>query len=179
MTVTKSFWGCLAAALGLWVMSTAKAEPTPSTRQGDVVSFCRAHGTVDFPGPLFFGPRYTPGAIPDQLSKVDGLSKWRCIQGQVWACSDSADGDWCSKKDASRLPSASLRQACREDTKPVSLSFADEHYSEFDWRCSGDTPVIIKSYPLDQRSFFKSSWVRLVVRGGIVIGPEKFPDGLR
>ena len=168
----------LAAAIGAWAVTAAKAEPAATPRHGDVVAFCRAHRSVDFPDRLFFGPGYTPGATPQQLSKLDGPLRWRCMEGRVWVCSDSADGDWCSKKDVSRRPS-SLRQACHEDPERASLSFAEEHYSAFDWRCKGGTPVIIKSYLLDRHGFFKASWTPLVIERGVVIGPTELPVGPR
>jgi hypothetical protein len=179
MTTTNACRAGLAAAIGAWTVTTAMAEPAATARHGDVVAFCKAHRSVDFPGRLFFGPGYTPGAIPQQLSKLDGPLQWRCLEGRVWVCLDSADGDWCSKKDVSRRPSPLLRQACREDPERVSLSFAEEHYSAFDWRCKGGTPVIIQSYPLDQHGFFKASWTPLVVRRGVVIGPTELPAGPR
>jgi hypothetical protein len=146
----------LAAVIGVCAVTAATAQPTAT--QGDVVAFCKAHGTGDFPDRLFFGPGSTPAARRSELSKLfDGLFQWRCVDGRVWVCADSTDGDWCSKKDANRRPSSLLRRACREDPNPVELDFADEHFSAFDWRCDGDTPVIIKSYPIDHRGFFRSS----------------------
>ncbi len=99
--------------------------------------------------------------------------------GRIWVCGDSADGDWCSKKDASRTPSSILREVCHDDPESTSLSFAEEHYSAFDWRCKGGTPVIIQSYPLDRRGFFKASWTPLVVKHGAVVGPTELPSGPR
>jgi len=179
MTTTNACLAGLAAAIGAWAVTMARAEPVPAAPHGDAVAFCKAHRSVDFPGRLFFGAGYWPGAIPRQLSKLDGPLRWRCMEGRVWVCSDSADGDWCAKKDVSLRPSPLLRQACREDPERVSLSFAEAHYSAFDWRCKGGTPVIIQSYPLDRHGFFKASWIPLVVRRGVVIGPTELPAGPR
>jgi hypothetical protein len=101
------------------------------------------------------------------------------MNGQVFICSDSADGDWCSRKNASRKASLKLRQACREEPDKASFNFAEVHYSAFDWRCENGKPVIIKSYPLDPRGFFKTSWVPLLVRQGVIIGPTEFLAGPR
>jgi len=166
-------------AISAWAVATARAEPAAAARQGDVVAFCRAHPTADFPGRLFLGPSYKPGDVPAQLAKLDGLVQWRCMDGQVWVCGDSADGDWCAKKDPSRRPSSILQQACRDDPEAASLDFAVEHYSAFDWRCKGGIPVIIQSYPLDRRGFFKASWTKLVMGHGIVTGPSELPEGPR
>lgn len=179
MTTISAFFAGVAAAIGALTVTIARAEPVATVRNNDVVAFCQAHPSVDFPDRLFFGRGYTPGAVPQQLSKLDGPLRWRCMDGQVWVCLDSTDGDWCSRKDTSRRPSPILRQACREDPQRASLSFAEEHYSAFDWRCKGGTPVIIQSYPMDRHGFFKASWTKLVVRRGVVIGPTELPTGPR
>jgi hypothetical protein len=101
------------------------------------------------------------------------------MDGKVLVCSDSADGDWCSKKDASRQPSSLLRQSCREERNKESFNFADAHYSAFDWRCKAGVPVIAQSYALDKRDFFKASWIAVIVRHGVIIGPKDFPAGPR
>lgn len=118
-----------AAVIGVWTVTKARAEAAATARHGNVVAFCQTHPNVDFPDRLFFGPGYPPGAIPRQLLKLNGSLKWRCMEGQVCVCSDSADGDWCYRKDANRRPSPLIRQACREDTERAPLSFADVHYS--------------------------------------------------
>ena len=172
--------GLMAAAVGVWGVATpARTDPAARPRQGDVVAFCKAHPSLDFPDRLFFGDGYTPGQTPPQIAKLDDPLKWRCMNGQVLVCEDSADGDWCSRKDASRTPSALLRQASRDDPDKASFDFAEEHYSAFDWRCKGGRPVIIQSYPLDRRGFFKAPWIPLIVRRGVVVGPTDFPPGPR
>jgi hypothetical protein len=168
----------IAAVIGGWaLMMPAAAAPAP--RQADVVAFCQAHPTVDFPGPLFFGSGYKPGALPRPIAKLDDGLLWRCMDGRVLVCSDSADGDWCSRKDASRTPSPQLRQACREEPDKDSFSFAEEHYSAFDWRCKKGVPVILQSYALDGRGFFKTPWAPVIIRRGAIVGPTDFPPGPR
>jgi hypothetical protein len=178
------FAGLMTAVICICSMiAPARAEPAKIAasvqRQGDVVAFCKAHQNVDFPNRLFFGGGYRLGAIPRQISGLEDALQWRCMDGRVLVCSDSADGDWCSKKDASRIPSALLRQACREEPNKTSFSFAEGHYSAFDWRCKEGVPVIFQRYVLDRRDFFKTSWTPLIVRRGIVIGPTDFPAGPR
>jgi hypothetical protein len=172
--------GVMAAAVGVWsVAAPARADLAASPRQGDVARFCKAHPNLDFPGPQFFGAGYTPGKTPPQISKLGDSLQWRCMNGAVLVCQDSADGDWCSRKAASRTPSALLRQACREDPDKASFNFAEEHYSAFDWRCKAGRPMIVQSYPLDRQGFFKASWTPLIVRRGVVVGPTDFPPGPR
>lgn len=151
------------------MMTPVRAVPTvQGASSGDPIPFCKAHPDMDKPGPL-----------PAQIARLDDQLLWRCMDGQVLVCSDSADGDWCSKKDARRMPSAMLTQACRDEPQKASFDFAEEHYSAFDWRCANGVPVIARSYAMDHRQFFKASWTRLIVRNGIVTGPTEFPSGPR
>ncbi len=179
MTTPNAFIRGLALAIGAYAVSAANAEPAATVHHGDVVAFCKAHADVDFPGRLFFGSRYTDGAAPKQLSKLDGVVQWRGMDAHVWVYGDSADGDWCSKKDASRTPSEILKEACHDDPESTSLNFAETHYSAFDWRCKGGKPVIVQSYPLDRRGVFKASWTPAVIKGVVVIGPTELPTGPR
>jgi len=169
--------GVMAAVVMLWsAAAPARADPATSARPGGVIAFCEAHPTLDFPGRQF-GDK--SGETPPQIAKLGDPLQWRCMDGRVWVCEDSADGDWCSRKDASRKPSALLRQACRENPNKASFNFAEAHYSAFDWRCKGARPVIIQTYPLDGRGFFKASWTPLVVRRGVITGPTDLPAGPR
>ncbi|MDB5734105.1 MAG: hypothetical protein JWP16_2656 [Alphaproteobacteria bacterium] len=147
---------------------SASAQTAPQARHGDGTAFCRVQGDVDF-----------PGALPPAIARLDETLRWRCMAGKVLVCSDSADGDWCAKKDASREPSRLLREACREDPNKDALNFAQGHYSAFDWRCRSGVPVIVKSYALDGRGFFKAPWVPLIVQRGVVVGPTDLPPGPR
>lgn len=145
----------------------------------DIVGFCARRGTVDYPDKAFFGSAYRQGRVPDQVGKVDGASKWRCMDGKVLLCQDSADGDWCSRKDPSKVPTAALHAECAANPGAEFLSFATAHFSSSDWRCVGRRPVITRTYPLDRRGFFKASWVAYVVDRNGVIAPIKMPEGLR
>jgi hypothetical protein len=179
--MARILWAALAAAIALWAVAEVRAAPATLARrqQGDVVSFCRVHGTLDFPGPLFLGAGHKPGDVPTQLEKLfDTAMQWRCMDGVVWVCADSADGDLCSKKDPSRTPSSGIVQDCRDAPEQDYINFADGHYSAFDWRCKGGRPVIVKGYPLDRNRFFKASWVPLALKDGVP-APTKLPDELR
>ena len=147
--------------------------------EGDVAAFCQSNPNEDFPDALYFGSHHAPDAVPPQIARLDAGLKWRCMAGKVLVCQDSADGDWCGKKDASRTPSALLRQGCKEEPNKREFDFAESHYSAFDWTCKKGVPVIARSYALDARDFFKTSWRPLVLRNGRAVGPTDFPDGPR
>ncbi len=160
----------LCSAIGPAKVEAATTQTATALPYADVVAFCASHLTVDFPG---------SGALPEEIKKLDGPTKWRCMGGHVLVCMDSADGDWCSIKDASRIPSKGIRETCRDEPNKPYIDFATAHYSRFDWRCRHGKPVIARSYPIDARGFFMASWAPLVVRNGVVVGPKDMPDGPR
>lgn len=162
------------------ISATANVDASPAgvqqkrARISDVAGFCKAQNTIDFPDRAFFGRAYRDGRLPAQVSRIDGASKWRCLDGKVLVCQDSADGDWCGTKDPSRIPSKVLRAECAATPNASSLSFAVSHFSAHDWRCAGRRPVIARSYPLDRRGFFTASWVPYVAGRKVTFG-----DGIR
>jgi hypothetical protein len=181
MTATKNGFARLwiVAAFTLAMGSASRIEAAPLTQTRDIVAFCKAHGTLDHPQTSFFGKGDGADPVPEQVARVDGANQWRCLDGQVLLCSDSADGDWCGQKDQSRKASRALRAQCAATPGAADVPFAVGHYSAFDWRCNGRTPVIKRGYPLDRRGFFKQSWAPYVVRRGVVIEPKEMPVGPR
>jgi hypothetical protein len=167
------------APLALWsaMAISALADTLPGGSSQDIVAFCREHQTLDDPGMTFFGSKYAPGMLPKQVEDVEA-SNWRCMDGAVLMCSDSADGDSCSKKDPSRKPSRTIRETCAEYPGMNSVTRAATAYSSSTWRCDGGKPVIIETYALDRRGFMKVMWMHYVVSNGVVVEPHDldFPD---
>jgi hypothetical protein len=75
-TMDKYFSG-LVLALIVWCASGpagadfSQIEPAAPSHQDDVAAFCKAYPNVDFPAPLFFGEIYKPGAIPQQIARLN------------------------------------------------------------------------------------------------------------
>jgi hypothetical protein len=164
-TVSSFRFGCC-ALLGLWL---AGAEPRHAGAADDIVGFCQQHPTLDYPNRTWFGARYEPGAVPGQV-QATGASNWRCMNGKVLLCSDSADGDSCSKKNPSLTPGPFIREDCAESG---SISRAVSAYSASTWRCVKKHPVIQQTYRLDSRGFMSTMWLPYVVENGKVVKPKE------
>jgi hypothetical protein len=57
----------------------------PALAAGDVTAFCRSHPDMDDPGPVYFGPDYQPGPLPEQVQATDATD-WRCMEGAALLC---------------------------------------------------------------------------------------------
>lgn len=156
----------------------ANAKTTQAKPSHDVVAFCRMHGTSDYPEKIFFGPSYKNGMLP-KLVEDTGATKWRCMEGGVFVCMDSASGDWCSKKDPSRQPDSDIKSFCAANPGSNFVTDAVEVYSASQWRCNGSRPVIKMTWALDERGFMQKMWPRLVVRNGVAVAPHPDDFGMR
>ena len=175
---------CLLAGLSALTLcvvvpaAEAKAATPQAAPQHNVVAFCRAHGTLDYPERTFFGPNYKYGMLPKPLEDTDA-TKWRCMDGEVFVCQDSASGDWCSKKDPSREPSADIKEFCADNPGSDAVTDALDIYSASHWRCNGRKPVIDETWTLDKRGFMQKMWPRLVIRNGVIVKPQPDDFGMR
>ena len=156
-------------------LSTSPVHATTSSALQSVLTFCKANRTVDYPPDKGFGLPEDNGVPPEFVDM--NVGKWRCMDGQVFICSDTADGDQCSRKSDNRHPRV-VAEACQVNRDSSSVpSFAGHPY-QYDWACRGGKPVLIKTYPLDRRGFFLEAWAPLIVKNG-VISPTGAPDVLR
>jgi hypothetical protein len=153
--------------------STVRAAPSPALQS--VLGFCKAHMTVDFPPEKGFGSPEGGGVPPELL--VINADTWRCLDGQVLVCADSADGDQCARKADDRHPRI-VAEVCHDLGSSDDVPFYAGHPYRYDWACRGGKAVIIKTYPLDRRGFFQNAWARLVVRDGVV-SPKEAPEVVR
>ena len=80
----------------------AAAESPAPLKLDSIIGYCKAHRTVDYPWDKGFGDSLHRD-IPVELSALDA-NMWRCQDGQVLVCSDSADGDQCARKGIDRHP---------------------------------------------------------------------------
>jgi hypothetical protein len=169
------------SALTLCVVLVAAAgnAETPHTDPlEDVVAFCRMHGTLDYPERTFFGASYQDGFLPKPVQDT-WATDWRCLDGEVLVCMNSADGDWCSKKDPSHKPSSDIQEFCAENSGSDYVTKAAEVYSASTWRCIGRKPVVLETWTLDKRGFMQKMWLRLVIRNGVAVEPHPDDFGMR
>jgi hypothetical protein len=162
----------IAAAAGA---EASRAEVPSDAQSRDVVAFCRMHPDLDDPGTTFFGAGNKPGRVPRQIEDQDA-NKWRCMGGRVLMCSDSADGDSCSKKDASRKPGRTLQAFCAENPSSAFVPRYAQAYSSSIWRCDRRQPAIVETAALDRRGFMRAMWIPYIVQHGVAARPPEFPD---
>jgi hypothetical protein len=141
-----------------------------------IVSFCKVHGTVDYPPEKGFGDPENEN-LPPLLSQTDA-NRWRCLDGKVLVCADSADGDQCARKADDRHP-AIVAEVCRDGHEGEEVPFYAGHPYRYDWVCRHGRAVIVRSYPLDRRGFFLKAWAPLVVKNGVVVSPKESPGIVR
>jgi hypothetical protein len=66
---------------------------------------------------------------------------WRCSGGRAYTCMVGADGVACSSRSRSRVPLASMVDACREGDNLLVASGA--YGFVWDWECREGKPVIV------------------------------------
>ena len=169
---------CALAMCAVAAAVQAQAATPPAPPSHDVVAFCRSHPILDDPTKAFFGPGYKYGMLPKPLEDTMA-SDWRCMDGAVFVCENSADNDWCSKKDPSRQPDAGIKAFCAENPGSDGVDRADADYSASQWRCNGRKPVITRTWALDKRGYMQKMWLRLVIKNGVVVAPKDDDFGMR
>ncbi len=153
--------------------SALRAAPSPALQS--VFGFCKAHMTVDHPPGQGFGSPDN-GGVPPELLAINA-DTWRCLDGKVLVCADSADGDQCARKSDDRHPRI-VEEACHDLGNSKDVPFSAGHPYRYDWACRGGKAVIIKIYALDRRGFFQKAWAPLVIKDGVVL-PTEAPEILR
>jgi hypothetical protein len=144
----------LAAVFGLTFSRAGAASPLDP-----LATFCKTHPNVDFPTRTVVGRKLTEGGRRT-LTAVQATN-WRCMNGRVYACSRGASGSGCLKMNPSREASDEIRETCKGNPGQTFIAIAVIGNSSSTWRCDGQTPVIIKTVPLDQRGFMKQTWFPL------------------
>jgi hypothetical protein len=94
-------------------LALGAAESPAPLKLESIVGYCKAHRTVDYLGDEGFGDRLHRD-IPLELSAIDA-NMWRCKDGQVLVCSESADGDQCARKSIDRHPKI-VTQVCKDQS---------------------------------------------------------------
>lgn len=159
-----------------WIAAGLMSRPASAggTTYDDPFDYCAAVGTVDRPGSPYSGP-----AMPDMLARklkaATGASVdaplalfregafWRCMGGEVFACTVGANLPCMTKADSSREPSPAVRDFCREQPDAeVVPAVVTGRATIYAWRCAAGQPVI-EGAPraVDAAGFLADIWYRL------------------
>ena len=137
----------------------------------DPFAYCAAVGTVAAPD-----ARYTGPAMPEAVARglkaalvlpadapIEPLlrhSIWRCMNGQVHACTVGANLPCAAKADTRREPAPALVDFCGQNPGAEVIPMAvTGRATVFEWRCAGARPAIVRQFAQpDAAGYLASIW---------------------
>ena len=146
----------------------------PLDRYTDPFAYCKAivnndgslEGGMNDSDGRYVGPE-PPSEVAKALGDGAGPYTWRCMNGRVLACFVGASGRGCRKAGVfpagttSVTQMSAIRKFCARNPNSEYVP-NNVNYSASDWKCAGDTPVVVKSYPVDERGFIQGNWVTVL-----------------
>lgn len=151
------------------------AEDAPFT---DPFAYCADVQDIDAPDDRYVGEavpqsvvegiRNASGASADAPAEFfrDGTS-WRCMGGEVYACTVGANLPCEAKADTSEDPSPEMSEFCvanpDAEAIPASVTGRETVYA---WTCDGSEAVVEQQvFQVDNRGFLAEIWYRLETPG--------------
>lgn len=131
---------------------TKSNSTTPAASPRNVRAYCATHKNYGGPG------EQSEEELPAQV-KAAGASYWRCEGGKVMVCDGGATGFGCLKTgpaDARRMQA--FRKFCRESPNSDYIPNALTVGLASEWRCTGNTPVMTRTLPVDRQGYFTDTW---------------------
>jgi hypothetical protein len=103
---------------------------------------------------------HSANAPPGTPQSVFRHAAWRCLDGQVLACSFGANIPCNEKANASRQPSIGARRFCaHHKDADVVPAYAAGRTTVFEWRCAAGDPVVYRQVlTVDERGFASVFW---------------------
>jgi hypothetical protein len=181
---SRSFAASLLTAVGLLVCATQAASQgtitsavSPASGSGqpatftDPFAYCAAVGTVDAPDPRYTGPK-VPEVVAQGLKKAFGAPAdaplepflhntfWRCMDGQVYACTVGANLPCQERADVSRRPTQGMTDFCKDNPHAeVIPAVATGRATVYEWKCAKGAPEVVRqSAQPDARGFLSHIW---------------------
>lgn len=122
----------------------------------DPFAYCAAVGTINAPD-----ARYTGPALPETVARglqaalgpaggapgepPPGNWTWRCMAGEVYACTFGANLPCAEKADTGREPAAAVSEFCRQNPgAEVIPMVVTGRATVFEWRCANERPTIVR-----------------------------------
>lgn len=144
------------------------------TTYDDPFAYCAAVGTIDQPDSRYAGPamperlalklREASGAPADApIAPFREAAFWRCMGGEVYACTVGANLPCTTRADTGREPGAATRAFCREQPDAAFVpAVVTGRATVHAWRCSGGEPVI-EGAPkaVDPAGYLADIWYRI------------------
>jgi hypothetical protein len=154
---------------------TSAASPTPRPGQpatfSDPFAYCAALGTIDAPDSRYTGPK-VPEAVAQGLKKAFGAPAdaplepflhdtfWRCMNGQVYACTVGANLPCQERADVNRTPTQGMTTFCQNNPHAeVIPAFVTGRATVYAWKCTGGVPEVVQQFAQpDAQGFLSNIW---------------------
>jgi hypothetical protein len=151
------------------------ASPAPGSGQpatfSDPFAYCAALETIDAPDSRYIGPK-VPEAIAQGLKKAFGgpadaplepflhNTFWRCLNGQVYACTVGANLPCQERADVSRKPTEGMTNFCEDNPHAeVIPAFVTGRATVYEWECTSGVPEIVRQVAQpDAQGFLSNIW---------------------
>jgi hypothetical protein len=167
----------LAAAAVLVVAVQAPLRAGVALTEGhfdDAFAYCAAVDTIDAPD-----ARYTGPALPEAVARglqaalnrpaeapldpLLGNSIWRCMDGEVYACTFGANLPCAAKADTRTEPSAAVSEFCRHNPGADAIPMAvTGRATVFEWRCADGRPTIVRQFAQpDAAGYLADIWYQI------------------
>ncbi len=147
---------------------TARAQGTTYT---DPFAYCTTVRTIDAPDARYVGPavpetiarglRAATAAAPDTpLDRFVTGTSWRCMDGQVYACTVGANLPCAEQATTSRTPTGDMTTYCQAHANADALpGFVTGRATVYAWRCvNGVATPGRELMQVDARGFIANIW---------------------
>jgi hypothetical protein len=169
--------GLLVCATQAASQGTITSAVSPASGSGQPATFtnpfayCAAVGTVDAPDPRYTGPK-VPEVVAQGLKKAFGAPAdaplepflhntfWRCMDGQVYACTVGANLPCQERADVSRRPTQGMTDFCKDNPHAeVIPAVATGRATVYEWKCAKGAPEVVRQFAQpDARGFLSHIW---------------------
>jgi len=153
--------------------SLETASPAES-QYDDPFAYCAAVGTVDTLDARYNGPA-TPdsiiqGLIEQGIVSADAPAEyltettvWRCMDGQVWACTIGANLPCHEKADMSQDPTEAMKDFCEANPTADGIpAAATGRATVYQWTCNAGEPEVVgQVFHADPQGYLAEFWYEL------------------
>ena len=143
----------------------------PQATFSDPFAYCAALGTIDAPDSRYTGPK-VPEVVAQGLQRAFGAPTdaplepflhntfWRCMDGQVYACTVGANLPCQERAAASRKPTQGMTDFCQDNAHAeVIPAFVTGRATVYEWKCTNGVPEIVRQFAHpDARGFLSNIW---------------------
>ncbi len=153
--------------------TTAPAE----SQYDDPFAYCAAVGTVDAPDARYSGPEVpdsvVQGLIEQGIVSADAPAEyltettvWRCMDGQVWACTIGANLPCHEKADMSEDPTKEMEDFCEANPTADGIPAAVAgRATVYQWTCKAGEPDVVRQvFHADPQGYLAEFWYELAPR---------------